>query len=35
MKSAAVKARPGAKIRLSRIEPDATGGISKKERVLE
>jgi len=31
MKSAAVKARPGDKIRLSKIDPDDTGGISKKE----
>ena len=31
MKSAAVKARPGDKIRLSEIDPNGTGGISKKE----
>jgi hypothetical protein len=31
MKSAAVKARHGDKIRLSKIEPDDTGGISEKE----
>lgn len=31
MKSAAVKARPGDKIRLSKIDPDDTGGMSKEE----
>jgi PPK2 family polyphosphate:nucleotide phosphotransferase len=31
MKSAAVKVRPGDKIRLSKIDPDETGGISKDE----
>ena len=31
MKSAAVKAGPGDKIRLSKIDPDDTGDISKKE----
>jgi PPK2 family polyphosphate:nucleotide phosphotransferase len=31
MKSAAVKTRPGHKIRLSKIDPDDTGGRSKKE----
>ncbi|HXM73828.1 MAG TPA: polyphosphate kinase 2 family protein [Chthoniobacterales bacterium] len=31
MKSAAVKVRPGDKIRLSKIDPDDTGGMSKSE----
>jgi PPK2 family polyphosphate:nucleotide phosphotransferase len=31
MKSAAVKARPGDKIRLSKIDPDANAGMSKEE----
>src|SRR6267378_4285156 len=31
MKSAAVKARPGDKIRLSKIDPDDTGGANKKK----
>jgi hypothetical protein len=31
MKSAAVKARPGDKIRLSKIDPDDTGSVSKEE----
>jgi PPK2 family polyphosphate:nucleotide phosphotransferase len=31
MKSAAVKAQPGHKVRLSKIDPDDTGGLSKEE----
>jgi hypothetical protein len=31
VKSAAIKVRPGDKIRLSKIDPDHTGGIRKEE----